>query len=107
MTIKEKDSLIRYLDDVVPKQCVAGRPEEIIWLATDVKAALSDFIEDDKHTTGLNYAVEYRKLMDEHKKLDGELHHWQTIAAQNTEELQKLRLIIKTIEFVTGRELEY
>ena len=107
MTRKEKDSLIRHLEAVVPITGVVGEANKELWYVSDVKAAISDFVEDEKTTTGLDYAVEYRKLMDEHKKLDGELHHWQTIAAQNSEELQKLRLIIKTIEFVSGRELEY
>lgn len=107
MTRKEKDSLIKHLDAVVPKQGVIvtdGDPDQYVWLISDVKAAIGDFVED--HKSDIDYKAENKKIMEESKSLINQLHDWQEIAAANEAELNRLRTVVKTIEFISGRKLE-
>ena len=105
MTRKEKESLIKHLETVVPITGVVGEANKELWYVSDVKAAISDFVEDNERKAGLNYEAEYKRLVKANSELEHDLHHWQTVAAQKETELEKLRLIIRTIEFVSGREL--
>lgn len=109
MTRQEKNSLVKHLDTVLPNYYLVGdsdKPQEIVWMASDVKAAIADFIEEErKPTAGLNYEAEYKKLLEQHRAVVEEHKHWKTMAAQYDDEVKRLRLIIKIFEFVFGREL--
>jgi hypothetical protein len=109
MTRKEKESLNKHLDAVLPKYVVYmpdSNVNEATWMVSDVKAALGDFIEEEKtHACRPNYEAEYARLMDEHKKLCAELEFNRKEAARYGTENQKLRTIIKTLEFACGRSL--
>lgn len=109
MTRQEKSSLIKHLDAVLPKYYLVrdnDKPNDIVWMASDVKAAVADFIEEErKPSSGINYEAEYKNLLDKDRSHVEELNHWKTMAAQYDDEVKRLRLIIKIFEFVFGREL--
>lgn len=101
MTRQEKESLIKHLDTVVPKEYEANclNDGSALWYVSDVKAAIGDFVIDDRDT-GINYEAEFKRLSQAYVDL-------KTIATEQEAELRKLKLIVKTIEFVSGRELDY
>ncbi len=54
----------------------------------------------------VDYEAEAAKLSDLLMKSEAEARHWKMVAGQNEEELHKLRIIIKTIETITGRTFD-
>lgn len=53
------------------------------------------------------YREEAARLADLLMKSEAEARHWKMIASEHEEELKKLRIIIKTIETVTGRTFDF
>lgn len=49
---------------------------------------------------------EYLKAMELASKMETEANRWKDIACHYEEELKRLRLIIKTLEFAYGRKLD-
>lgn len=54
-----------------------------------------------------DYREEAARLSDLLMKTEAEARHWKAIACEHEEELCKLRIIIKTIETVTGRTFDF
>lgn len=60
----------------------------------------------DDNPVSVDYETEAARLSDLLMKSEAEARHWKMIASENETELQKLRIIVKTIETVTGRTFD-
>lgn len=53
------------------------------------------------------YRDEAARLSDLLMKTEAEARHWKAIACEREEELRTMRIIIKTIETMTGRTFDF
>ena len=61
---------------------------------------------NDDIPCSVDYEAEAARLSDMLMKSEAEARHWKMIASEHEEELRKLRIIIKTIETMTGRTFD-
>lgn len=106
MTKSQKENLIAYLDEVVPKVPVVGC-DAIYWNQADVKIAIVDMAEEPECSkASLDYKAECARLTDEMCKLRIEKTELLAKAEDLKQENERLQIILKTFEFALGRKFD-
>lgn len=74
------------------------------YAVSDINSIVNDMVEE--YSLWRSGEDEYLKAMEMVSKMETEAKRWQDIAAHHEEELKRLRLVIKTLEFAYGRKLD-
>lgn len=113
MTTKDKEELLSYIKNRYSMYAADVYDDERglltsipCYAVADVEAAINELVEESERKVQRNYEADYDRMVELATNMENEANRWKDIACHHEEELERLRLVIKTIEFVSGRKLE-
>lgn len=115
MTKKQKETLIRDLKNTFSNNAVEfydeNKKEVVSLVKLDyILKFISEIPEEEtegsKSSASLNYEAEYHRLFKELEESKCRINLLEGALSGRSEEITKLRTVIKTMEFCSGRKLE-